>query len=65
MWERSSRRSGSAVVNGLDVHLAEFFAKLARAGYTEETQQAKRRLIVPYTGSCLRFSRGCGGSGNV
>lgn len=48
MWERSSPGSGSAVVDGLDVHLAEFLAKLARAEYTEETQQAKRRLIVPF-----------------
>jgi len=48
MWERSSPGSGSAAVDGLDVHLAEFLATLARAGYTEATQQAKRRLIVPF-----------------
>lgn len=48
MWEQSSPGSGLAVVDGLDVHLAEFLAKLARAGYADETQQAKRRLIVPF-----------------
>ena len=48
MWERSSPGSGSAAVDGLDVHLTEFLATLARAGYTEATRQAKRRLIVPF-----------------
>src|SRR5512136_1407855 len=48
MWEQSSPGSGSTAVDGLDVHLAEFFATLASAGYTEATQQAKRRVIVPF-----------------
>jgi site-specific recombinase XerD len=50
MSERSSPGSGSAVADGLDVHLKEFLASLAAAGYAETTQQAKRRLIVPFIG---------------
>jgi site-specific recombinase XerD len=48
MSERSSSRSRSAVADGRDVYLAEFLAKLVAAGYAEKTQQAKRRLIVPF-----------------
>jgi len=48
MSKRSSRASGSAVEDGLDVHLAEFLATLATAGYAGKTQQDKRRLIVPF-----------------
>src|SRR5712691_6807614 len=48
MSERSSRGSGSAVADGLDVHLAEFLATLATAGYAEKTQHDKQRLIVRF-----------------
>lgn len=48
MSERSSPGSGSAVADVLDVHLTEFLATLATAGYAEETQHDKRRLIVPF-----------------
>jgi len=54
MSERSSPGSGSAVADGLDVHLEEFLATLATAGYAENTQHAKRRLIVPF----IRWARG-------
>ncbi len=48
MAKRCSPGSGSTVVEGLDVHLAQFLATLAAAGYAEKTQHDKRRLIVPF-----------------
>ena len=48
MFERRSPGSRSAVADGLGVHLTEFIATLATAGYAETTQQDKRRLIVPF-----------------
>src|SRR5712691_745596 len=53
MSERSSRGSGSAVADGLDVYLAEFLATLATAGYAEKTQHDKQRLIVRF----IRWTR--------
>jgi site-specific recombinase XerD len=44
MSERSSQL-GSANADGLDVHLVEFLATLAKAGYTKRTQDEKRRAI--------------------
>jgi site-specific recombinase XerD len=41
------------VADGLDVHLTEFVATLAAAGYVETTQQQKRGLIVPF----IRWTR--------
>jgi site-specific recombinase XerD len=35
-------------VEGLDVHLAQFLAALAAAGYAAKTQHDKRRAIVPF-----------------
>ncbi len=48
MSKRSSRGSGFVIGDGLDVHLAEFLATLAPAGYAKTTQQDKRRLVVPF-----------------
>lgn len=48
MSQRSSPGSGSAVADGLDVHLTGFIATLSTAGYAEQTQYAKRLLIVPF-----------------
>jgi site-specific recombinase XerD len=56
MWEQSSSGSGSAGGAGLDVHLAEFLARLATAGYAEWTQEDKRRLLVPF----IRWAREAG-----
>ncbi len=53
MSKRNPPTSGSAVADGLDVHLAEFLATLATAGYAGKTQQDKRRLIVPF----IRWAR--------
>lgn len=53
MSKRSSPGSGSAVADGLDVHLTRFLATLATAGYAEKTQHDKRRLIVPF----IRWAR--------
>jgi integrase/recombinase XerD len=47
MSERSSR-SGPAVARDLDVHLTEFIATLARAGYARKTQHDKERLVGPF-----------------
>ena len=53
MSDRNSQGSGSAVADGLDVHLTQFLATLATAGYAEKTQHDKRRLIVPF----IRWAR--------
>jgi hypothetical protein len=53
MQKRSSPASGSAVVDGLDLHMAEYLVKLARAGYAETTQQDKRRALVAF----IRWAR--------
>ena len=53
MSEQSSPGSGSAVADGLDVHLAEFLAMLTTAGYAGKTQHDKRWLIVPF----IRWAR--------
>lgn len=45
---KRSLASGSAVADGLDVHLREFLSTLATAGYAEQTRHDKRRLIVPF-----------------
>jgi site-specific recombinase XerD len=47
MSKRSSR-SGPAVADGLDVHLKEFLATFAKAGYAEKTQHDKRRAIAAF-----------------
>lgn len=47
MPERSSR-SSAAVADDLNVHLTEFLATFARAGYAEKTRHDKERLIVPF-----------------
>ena len=47
MSKRTSR-SAPASASALDVHLTEFLATLAIAGYAEETQQDKRRAIRPF-----------------
>lgn len=44
MSERSCR-SGPAAADDLTVHLTEFIATLAKAGYAEKTQHDKERLI--------------------
>jgi len=36
--------------DALEVHLAEFLATLATAGYANTTQDDKRRLLVPFIG---------------
>ena len=46
MSKRSSPGAGPAA--GLDVHLAEFLATLAEAGYAEKTQHDKRWLIASF-----------------
>jgi hypothetical protein len=41
-------RSEAAVADGLDAHLAEFLATLAKAGYSEGTWRDKQRAVVPF-----------------
>lgn len=48
MPKRSSPGSGSAVADGLDVHLVEYLAALPTAGYAETTRQDKRRALVAF-----------------
>jgi integrase/recombinase XerD len=48
MSERNLPGSGSAAAEGLDVHMAEYLAMLAAAGYAETTQQDKRRVLVAF-----------------
>lgn len=43
-------RSGVALTDDLGVHLAEFIASLAKAGYAEKTLCDKERLIAPFLG---------------
>lgn len=47
MSKRSSR-SGSAVSDVFDVHLADFLAALAKAGYADKTRRDDGRLILPF-----------------
>jgi len=56
MSEQSSTGSGSAVTDGLDVHLTEFLATLGKAGYAEKTQHDKERLV----GHFIRWTRDAG-----
>ena len=53
MSERNLPGSGSAAAEGLDVHMAEYLAMLAAAGYAETTQQDKRRVLVAF----IRWAR--------
>jgi site-specific recombinase XerD len=55
MSERNSR-SGPAVADDLAVHLTEFIAALAKAGYAEKTQCDKKRLIEHF----IRWGRRAG-----
>ena len=48
MSKRILPPSGSAEADCLDVHLTEFLATLAKAGYAEKTQHDKRRAVVPF-----------------
>ncbi len=47
MLEPSSR-SVSTDPDGLDDHVTEFVAKLAKSGYAEKTKTDKKRLIAPF-----------------
>jgi integrase/recombinase XerD len=47
MPKRSSQ-SRPTIADGLDVHLTEFLATVAKIGYAEKTQHDKRRAIVPF-----------------
>jgi len=47
MSERSAR-SRPAVPDVFDVHLTEFLASLAKAGYADKTQHDDERLILPF-----------------
>ena len=47
MSKRSSR-SGPGVSDVLDVHLTEFLATLAKAGYADKTRHDDGRLILPF-----------------
>jgi len=44
------KRSPGSRSDALEVHLAEFLATLATAGYANTTQDDKRRLLVPFIG---------------
>lgn len=46
MSKRCAPGAGSAA--GLDLHLVQFLATLAAAGYAEKTRHDKRRLIAPF-----------------
>lgn len=48
MSKRILSVSGAAVADSLDVHLTEFLATLAAAGYAANTGHDKRRLLVPF-----------------
>lgn len=53
---KGTSRSAAASARALDVHLAEFLATLAAAGYAETTQHEKRRAISPF----IRWVRDAG-----
>lgn len=53
MFKGSSPASGSAIADGLDIHVQGFLATLAKSGYARTTQHDKRRLI----GRFVRWAR--------
>lgn len=53
MSERRSTEFESAVADELDVHLTQFIATLATAGYAPTTRHNKRRWIAPF----IRWAR--------
>jgi len=48
MKEKRSSGPGSAVADGLDIHVQEFFASLPTQGYAPTTQRGKRWLIARF-----------------
>jgi site-specific recombinase XerD len=58
MSKKKKKRSGFAAARGLDVHVTEFLAVVAKAGYAAYTLQDKRRALVSF----VRWVRDAGGS---
>ncbi len=48
MTKKRSPGSGSAVADGLDIHVQEFFARLPTMGYAPTTQRGKRWLVARF-----------------
>ena len=48
MRKKRSPGSGSAVADGLDIHVQDFFALLPTMGYAPTTQRGKRWLVVRF-----------------
>jgi site-specific recombinase XerD len=58
MPKKKEPRSGFAAARGLDVHVTEFLAMVAKAGYAAYTLQDKRRALVSF----VRWVRDAGSS---